>query len=293
MPVSPSRRAVLTAGLLAPVLSSCSALGVFNAVTPADSGARLAAEGVAYGPDPRHKLDVFVPDEAANTAAAKRRPVALFIYGGSWNSGARADYAFVGRALAARGIVTVVMDYRLVPQVRYPGFVEDGALATRWVKSEIGRYGGDPGRLFVMGHSAGAYIAAMLALNPQFTREAGLRGSPYRGLVGLAGPYDFYPFDVGASREAFGQWPRPQETQPVSIARRGAPPAFLAYGTEDTTVLPRNSRKLAEVLRGLGTRVVERAYPGVSHAGILLALSKPLRERAPVLDDVVAFIQGG
>lgn len=293
MPVSPSRRAVLTAGLIAPVLSSCSALGVFNAVTPADSGARLAAEGVAYGPDPRHKLDVFVPDEAASTAAVKRRPVALFIYGGSWNSGARADYAFVGRALAAREIVTVVMDYRLVPQVRYPGFVEDGALATRWVKSEIGRYGGDPGRIFVMGHSAGAYIAAMLALNPQFTREAGLRGSPYRGLVGIAGPYDFYPFDVGASREAFGQWPRPQETQPVSIARRGAPPAFLAYGTEDTTVLPRNSRKLAEVLRGLGTRVVERAYPGVSHAGILLALSKPLRERAPVLDDVVAFIQGG
>ncbi|GGH23525.1 carboxylesterase [Alsobacter metallidurans] len=293
MPASPSRRALLTAGLLAPVLSSCSALGVFNAVTPADSGARLAAEGVSYGPDPRHKLDVFVPDESAGARAAKRRPVALFIYGGSWNSGARADYAFVGRALAARGIVTVVMDYRLVPQVRYPGFVEDGALATRWVKSEIGRFGGDPARLFIMGHSAGAYSAAMLALNPAFTRDVGLRGAPYRGLVGLAGPYDFYPFDVGAAREAFGQWPRPQETQPVSIARRGAPPAFLAYGTEDTTVLPRNSRKLAEVLRSLGTRVVERAYPGVSHAGILLALSKPLRERAPVLDDVVAFIQGG
>lgn len=291
MPVSPSRRALLTAGLLAPVLSSCSALGVFNAVAPADDGARLAAEGVSYGPDPRHKLDVFTPEPRPGGANA-RLPVVLFIYGGSWNNGSRGDYAFVGRALASRGIVTAVIDYRLVPQVRYPGFVEDAALATRWVRGEIARFGGDPRRIIVMGHSAGAYNAAMVALNPAFTREVGLQGSVYRGFVGLAGPYDFYPFDVGASREAFGQWPRPQETQPVAIARRGAPPTFLGYGTEDTTVLPRNSRKLAEVLRGLGVRVVERAYPGVSHAGILLALSKPLRERGPVLDDVVAFIKG-
>ncbi|WP_406853734.1 alpha/beta hydrolase [Alsobacter sp. KACC 23698] len=282
-----NRRALLLSGLFAPALSGCSALGVYNAVIPADDGASLKASGVAYGPDPRHRLDVYGPGAAAGRGA----PVALFVYGGSWNSGDRGDYAFVGRALAARGVVAVVMDYRLVPQVRFPGFVEDVALATRWVKAEIGRHGGDPRRVFAMGHSAGAYSAAMAALDPRFTRAAGLAGRPYRGLVGLAGPYDFLPLDASATVAAFGQWPRLEETQPVSVASRGAPAAFLATGSQDTTVYPRNTRNLAAKLRGLGVPVVERVYEGETHVGLLLALSRPFRERAPVLDDVVRFIQ--
>lgn len=154
-----------------------------------------------------------------------KRPTIVFFYGGSWSSGARAGYAFVGRALASQGFVVVVPDYRLVPTVRYPAFVEDGAAAVRWAEANPGSYGGDGRAIVLMGHSAGAYIAAMLAVDD---RWLGDDRAAVKGLVGLAGPYDFLPFDVDASCAAFGEWPRPAETQPVTWAGAGDPPTLLA-----------------------------------------------------------------
>jgi acetyl esterase/lipase len=282
----PSRRAVLAAALLAPAVSACSAVGAFNAVVKSEDGARTLATGLAYGPDPRQRLDIYGPPESGG-----RRPVVIFVYGGSWNNGRREDYAFVGQALAAQGTVAVVIDYRLVPQVRFPGFVEDAALATAWVKANIATYGGDPDRVFMMGHSAGAYIAAMVSVTPVYVRAAGLKGRVYRGFIGLAGPYDFLPLDVNATKEAFGQAPDLKATQPVLVAQASAPPSLLLHGRDDDTVYPRNSEALAKVLTAKGMPATLRIYDGVGHAGILVALANGFRDKAPVLADTMAFIR--
>ena len=271
------------AALIGLLATGCSSLTVFDDLVPKDRNGVLVASALPYGPGPRRQLDVYAPRGRRDG----ERPVVVFFYGGSWSSGTRSGYAFVGRALAARGFVVVVPDYRLVPEVRYPAFVEDGAAAVRWVEANARDYGGDPRRLVLMGHSAGAYIAAMLAVD---TRWLGPDRAAVKGLVGLAGPYDFAPFDVDASRAAFGSWPRPVETQPVTWAGRGDPPALLLYGAEDQTVRPRNSEALAARLRDGGVPVELRRYPGEGHVSLLLAIARPFRQRAPVLDDASTFV---
>jgi acetyl esterase/lipase len=259
-------------------------LGSFNALVPKDRASGRVAQGLAYGSGERLRLDVYAP----RAAAPGRRPVVLFFYGGSWNSGRRQGYAFASRALAARGFVVVVPDYRLVPEARYPDFLEDCAGAVRWARRHAGEYGGDGERIVLVGHSAGAYNAAMLALDP------GLLGADravIRGFVGLAGPYDFLPLDDGATIAAFGAWPRLAETQPTSHAESGAPPALLLHGDADTRVKPRNSRKLAQRLEAAGSDVRLKLYPGLGHVGILTALAVPFRRNAPVLADSAVFIE--
>lgn len=275
-----ARRSILAVFLL---LVGCTRLTAFDTLVPKDRGVERVANGIPYGSDPRQRLDIYVP----RGATGRSRPVVVFFYGGGWSSGDRGGYSFVGRALASRGFVVVVPDYRLVPAVRYPAFVEDGAAAVRWTQAHIAEYGGASDRVVLMGHSAGAYIAAMLAVD---ARWLGSARAGVRGLVGLAGPYDFAPFDVDASRAAFGGWPRPAETQPVTWAGAGDPPALLAYGVDDRTVQPRNSDALAARLRQGGVPVMVRAYPHLGHVGLLLALARPFRGRAPVLNDVVLFV---
>jgi acetyl esterase/lipase len=180
----------------------------------------------------------------------------------------------------------VIPDYRLVPEVRYPAFLEDGAAAVRWVRTNIAAHGGDPDRLVLAGHSAGAYNAAMLALDP---RWLGADRAAVRGLVGLAGPYDFLPLDVASTREAFGEVRDLPSTQPVNLASAGDPPALLVAGANDTLVRPRQTALLAERLRASGVMADTRLYPKVGHVGVMTALAKPLRGKAPVLADVTAF----
>lgn len=270
--------------LLVPLaIAACSPLKTFDALVPKDGGGELAQRGIAYGTDARQKLDVYVPK-----ATGTQRPVVVFIYGGSWASGTRDGYQFAGRALAAQGFVVIVPDYRLVPQVRFPGFVEDGAAAVRWAEANAARYGGDGQRIVVMGHSAGAHIAAMLALDEQWLGQDRIA---VKGFVGLAGPYDFLPLDPGAAQNALGNWPRPAETQPITYAGAGDPPVLLLAGADDTTVKPRNSTALAEKLTAAGVDATVTIYPKVGHIGIATALSEPFRGKAPVLADTAAFIQ--
>lgn len=264
------------------LLGGCTPITAFNALVPKDGGARLAAKSVPYGEGPRRMLDVYAPRGATG------RPVIVFFYGGSWNSGARGGYGFVGRALAARGFVTLVPDYRLFPEVAYPGFVEDGAAAVRWARAHARDYGGDGDRIVLAGHSAGAYIAAMLAVD---ARWLGADRAAVRGLVGLAGPYDFAPFTVGAAQQAFGDWPRPAETQPVTWADASAPPALLLTGARDTIVRPRNSEALAAKLRAAGVPVDAKSYPDLGHIGVVTAVAKPFRGNAPVVADMAAFAE--
>jgi acetyl esterase/lipase len=273
--------------LVAVAVGACAPLKVYNALAPSDAEGVLARSDIAYGDHIRHTLDVYVP--AARPAAA---PVVVVFYGGSWNSGSKADYAFLGKALASRGFVVAVADYRLVPEVRFPGFLEDGARAVAWAHRNARDFGGDPARLFLLGHSAGAYNAAMVALEGRYLQAHGVNTSIIRGVVGLAGPYDFLPLDVASTKEAFGRSTDLASTQPINFVTANAPPMFLATGGDDTTVKPRNTAALADRMKRAGRPVRVRTYPGVSHIGIMLALSVPFRSNAPVLDDVAQFIAG-
>lgn len=286
-----TRPLAVVASLLALVLgaiglASCSPLALFDAIGPRDSGGRLALRDAAYGTGPRRRLDVFVP--VAATASA---PVLVFFYGGSWKGGSKEDYAFVGQALAAQGFVTVMPDYRLYPEVRFPDFLDDGAASIAWVRDNIAAYGGDPRRIVLAGHSAGAYNAAMLGLDTQYLRRAGVDPWTIRAVAGLSGPYDFLPLDEGTAREVFGAFPDKAATQPVTFASAHSPPAFLATGEADTVVRPSNTRNLAARLRERRVPVQERAYAGLDHADTLLALSVAFRSKAPVLAEMTAFLK--
>ncbi|UDL87778.1 alpha/beta hydrolase [Mesorhizobium sp. PAMC28654] len=244
------------------------------------------AHNVAYGPDPRQTLDIYAP-----AGGVKDARTIVFVYGGSWNSGNKEDYSFAAKAFASRGFVTAVFDYRLVPQVRYPAFVEDSAAAVAFVYRHAPAYGGDPKRLYLVGHSAGAYNAMMVALAPRFLAGQGLSNTIIRAVAGLSGPYDFLPLDVDATRRAFGGVSDLKSTQPLNQVLKGrfAPPVLLATGDADDLVYPRNTVALAARLRSTGHEVEERHYPGVDHKGTLLSISRPLRGRAPVLEDIIAF----
>lgn len=272
--------ALLICGAL--VAAACAPVRAFDTVMPKDSGSSKVASDVPYGAGPRRKLDVYAP-----TGAAQRPlPVIVFIYGGSWASGTREGYHFAARALSAAGFATFVPDYRLVPEVHFPGFVQDCAEAVHWVRAHAAQYGGDPDRIVLVGHSAGAYNAAMLALDPRFL---GADRAAIRGFAGLAGPYDFLPFDGKIVTDTFGRWPRPDETQPIHYADASAPPMLLLHGSEDGTVWPKNSINLDRKLRSVGASSELKIYPGLGHVGIVTALAKPFRDRTPVLADVTAF----
>jgi acetyl esterase/lipase len=264
--------------------TACSPLIAFDRVVPKDSGSAHIEHGIAYGNDPRQTLDIYAP--TAGRDRSDSLPVIIFFYGGNWSDGTRAGYSFVGRAFAARHFITVIPDYRLVPTVRYPAFVEDGAAAVRWVKKHAARYGGDPDRIVVIGHSAGAYIAAMLAIDG---RWLGTDRQAIKGFVGIAGPYDFAPFDVAASQNAFGAWPDPPDTQPITWVSKDDPPTLLLVGDADETVRPRNSEALAARLRSANVAVKIIRYPKLGHVGVVTAIARPLRNKGAVLNDAVTF----
>lgn len=276
-----TRRALL-ATVAAGLTSACSPLSAFATLTPKDP-ARMPAEGIAYGDDPRQRMDIYAPSTGAG-----RAPVLVFFYGGNWSSGRRQDYGWVGRALAAQGFLTAIPDYRLVPEVRYPAFVEDGAAAVARAAELAPRFGADPGRLGVSGHSAGAYIAAMLALDPRFMQQA--NGPRPDAFAGLSGPYDFYPFDVEASRRAFAGVDDPRASQPVNLPLAQPPPTFLGHGSRDRLVGVHNSRNLARRLEAAGGQVEFKLYEGLDHKDLVLALSRPFRGKAAVLDDMTRFL---
>jgi acetyl esterase/lipase len=275
-------RGRIAGAVLGLIASACSPLKTFDALVPKDGGVTLVVHDAAFGADPRQRLDLYAP----STPRAGGLPIIVFFYGGSWNSGTKDGYAFVGRALAAKGFLVAIPDYRLVPQIRYPTFLEDNATAVRWVIAHAGGYGGDARRLLLAGHSAGAYNAAMLAYDP---RWLGADRAAVRGLIGLAGPYDFLPFDGPVVQATFGGVVDPASTQPVRFVRAGDAPAFLATGDEDDVVRPANSDALAARLGAAGVVVERRRYAGIGHVGLVTAIARPFRGRATVLDDLIAF----
>lgn len=266
-------------------LAACSPGRVLNLATSSNDA--KVDKNIVYGKGPRQTLDVYAP------RITQGAPVAVFFYGGSWQSGDKQTYQFVASALAARGIVAIVPDYRLYPEVHYEGFLSDGAKAVAWAKNHARHYGGNPGRLFVIGHSAGAYIAAMLALDHEWLAREGL--SPERdlkGFVGVSGPYDILPFTDKKIADIFSTAKTQESSQPISFAGGRSPPVLVLHGTGDKTVYPGNSTRLADKLRLAGNPVKVKLYSAVGHLGIIGAMGSPMRFVAPTLKDTTDFILG-
>lgn len=266
--------------LIASVLSllgGCSPAGLLNATVP--RGGYTRQRDIAYGSLPRQTLDLYRPQ----TPRPDGKSV-IFFYGGSWDTGAKGDYLFLGQALASRGITTIIPDYRLYPEVRFPAFIEDAAQATRWAGEHVGLT-----KLFIAGHSAGAHIASMLAVNTPYLAQAGVDRMALAGFIGLSGPYDFLPLKSAKLIDIFGGANRP-EIEAITFARAPLPRALLVHGTADTTVYPRNSENLAAAWRRAGAPVELKLYEGVGHIDVVAAFSDLLHKRAMTREDVLAFI---
>ncbi|PHX98865.1 MAG: hypothetical protein CK529_11590 [Rhodospirillaceae bacterium] len=272
---------------LSVALAGCSASDALNMIIP--SGGYTQHAGLAYGAGPRQKLDVYEPVTAV---PMEERTIVIFFYGGSWRGGQRTTYQFVGEALTSKGYVAVIPDYRVFPEAVYPTFLEDAAQAVRWAVDNAARYGGNKDRIVLMGHSAGAHIAALTALDPQFLKAVNLPPTSIKGLVGLAGPYSFDPLEFRVTRAVFGHLKDPQIVRPIVYARNPAPPMLLLHGEDDTTVGPHNAVDMTAVLKQAGHRITHTVYKDVAHIGIILAMAAPLRSRAPTLDESAAFIDG-
>lgn len=274
---------VCAAALAIALLGGCSALGAFDAIVAKDTGVTTVASNQPFGPDKRQRVDVYAPRD---TPASARLPVIVFFYGGSWNSGDKSSYDFTGRALAAQGFVVAIPNYRLLPKHPYPTFLQDSAAAVHWVRANAARLGGDPDRIVLAGHSAGAYNAAMLAFDPQWLdgdRQA------VKGFAGLAGPYAFLPLDTQVTIDTFGKVADLPSTQPVHFASKDDPPALLMAGGKDQLVFASNSVGMAMALSEAGVPVETRVYDELGHVGIMSALAKPFRGKGPVLADLTAF----
>ena len=272
------------AGALATSLSACSTVGVLNTIEPRFGV--VATRDVVYQPGPRGGLDVYRPRQANGST-----PVVVFLYGGGWDEGRKSDYAFIGDAFASKGFVTFIPDYRLYPEVRWPAFLEDNAKAVRWVRDHAAEFGGDPAKLFLVGHSAGAYNAAMLSLDRRWLAAVGMDPRrDIRGTVGLAGPYDFLPLHSDELKAIFGPPDTLPQTQPINYVDGQEPPLFLATDDRDKVVDPGNTARLADKVRSRGGSVETKTYSGLSHALLLGVVAAPLRFLAPVLKDVTTFL---
>ena len=300
----------LAIAAMAGVLSACSAITFGIANAPAAFGPYERKADIAYGTDKRQKLDVYVPKVASSASAATTagsdgtpaampvsnsvpavaaRPVVIFWYGGSWQTGSKADYRFVGAALAEHGYITVLPDYRLYPDVKFPDFLDDAAHAVAWVQQHAQEFGGDPHRIVLMGHSAGAHTAAYLALNREFLARRGARPEWIVGLVGLSGPYVLAPNTRALNRIFAPPWGE-SDWQPIRFATSQAPPTFLAHGLSDNLVSVAQTEELRDALQSKGVRVETELYADTGHAATVAGFSKPARARAPTLDQAVAFL---
>lgn len=271
-------------GVAVTVSSACSPVKVLNGLVPSD-GYHLHAD-IAYGDLARQQLDIYQPKHVAALS-----PVVIFFYGGSWDSGSKADYKFVAEALTSHGVTVVIPDYRVYPDVLFPEFMADPVRAAAWVKQHIQQYQGDPARVFLAGHSAGAHIAVMLGVNAEYLAQAGLTAADFSGIIGSAGPYDFLPLKSARLKEIFGEESQQWKSQPIHFVDGRNPPMQLLVGLKDGTVWPRNTFNLAAKIQQAGGQVEVVEFPTYHHVDMAAKLAKPLRGDGSLLKHMVDFIQ--
>ncbi len=280
---------VLAGGLALQFAISRNGPAVLTAIDRLTGGTHNVAllTEASFGESEAQNLFVWGPENAGDDAA--KRPVLLFVHGGSWRSGDPEDYGFMGRAFVPKGFVVVLAGYRMHPDVVYPAMLEDAAGAVAWTKAEIEQFGGDPEQIFVAGHSAGAYNVMMAALEEQWLGARGLATSDIAGVVGLSGPYDFYPFDSDSTINSFGPAEDPEATQPVNHIRGDAPPMLLIHGEADTVVYPRNTRELEKRITAAGGSLQTKFYSEMDHSDPLVSMAAPWRNSRDVDDTIAQF----
>lgn len=287
---NPINRFVLA--FLACINSACTPVKILNSLVPETSYQLISAK--AYGANSRQKLDIYLPKVSQNENATHSmntlKKVVIFYYGGNWDSGARADYKFVGEALSAQGFIVVIPDYRVYPEVLFPEFMADPASAAKWVKDNINQYGGDVNKVFLVGHSAGAHIAVMLALNTEYLAKQNLAPNDFAGVIGLAGPYDFLPLKSDRLKTIFGADTELWKSQPINFVDGKNPPLLLAVGKKDGTVWPRNTYNLAKKIKENNGLVEVSEYANYGHVDMVAKLAKPLRGDGELLKAMTVFI---
>ncbi len=267
--------------------TACSPIKALNAVIP-DSGYQLTA-GIGYGSLPRQKLDVYVPKKSGSEVT-KLLPIVVFFYGGSWDSGNKGSYKFIGEAMTSQGFIAIIPDYRVYPDVLFPGFMQDPAKAAKWAKTHAAEFGGDPDRIFLAGHSAGAHIAAMLTLDDEFLKVEYSKPGDFAGMIGLAGPYDFLPLKSERLKTIFGPEEQRYNSQPINFVTGKNPPMLLLVGTKDDTVWPKNTYNLAAKIKAAGGPVEVAEFEGYSHIDMAARLARPLRNER-LLNTITSFVQ--
>jgi acetyl esterase/lipase len=276
----------LFGSLSALTLTACSPVTLLNAMVP--ESAYQHRSDLVYGEYDRLKLDVYQP---VHSVASQKPATVIFFYGGGWEAGEKADYKFVAEALTSQGMIVVIPDYRVFPEAVFPEFIEDAAQAVAWTRKHIAEFGGDPEQLFIAGHSAGAHIAAMLSVNPHYLQQAGLETEQLRGMIGLAGPYDFLPLTSPTLKQIFGDDASQWQSQPVNFVGEDHPPTLLLVGNNDRTVLPRNSYRFAEKLKQYGNDVELIELSNYGHVAMVAKLAKPLRGDGALLAPIVSFVE--
>jgi acetyl esterase/lipase len=236
-----------------------------------------------YGKEQRQQLDIFMPDRIVAGS-----PVVVFFYGGSWKRGEKGKYGFVGHSLGSKGYVTVIPDYRLYPEVTFPAFVEDGAKVLTWVRENV-----DQARngVVVMGHSAGAHIAALLALDQRYLEEAGQPSGIIRGMIGLAGPYGFNPMKYRSTRPIFADVEVIEKAMPVTFACSAKIPLLLFHGADDSIVIPENSRELKRRVYECAGNVKYVELDDIGHFSIVLGLSDSFLAKNAIQSSIEIFLQ--
>jgi acetyl esterase/lipase len=272
-----------TAGIL---VSGCTQLAFVTANLAAGWSDFSRKTNLAYGPSKDQRLDLYLPAHPAHC------PIVVFFYGGGWNSGDKASYKFVGAALASAGYIAVLPNYSLYPKARFPVFMLDAARAVAWAREHAADWGGDRSKLYVAGHSAGAHIAIMLALDEEYLEQVGGSSKWLQGAIGLSGPYDFLPFTEPYLNDLFGPQSNFPSSQPINFVRGDTPRLLLMHGTADKRVSVNNTHSLEQALRTVGAPVTAIYFKGASHGDLAAALSVPARHRLPVLIDIVTFIGG-
>ena len=272
--------------IVACISSACSPIKVLNSLVP-ENGYELVS-GVEYGTNARQKLDIYLPKAAEKSTALKK--VIIFYYGGNWDSGERADYKFAAEALVSHGYIVVVPDYRVYPEVVFPALMADPVSAAKWVKTNIKKYNGDTNKVFLAGHSAGAHMAATMAINPEYLAEVSLKPNDFAGVIGLAGPYDFLPLKSERLKIIFGLEAQQWKSQPINFVDGKNPPLFLAVGMKDSTVWPRNTFNLAKKIKEKNGLVEVQEFASYGHVDMVSKLAKPLRGNGELLKSVITFI---
>ena len=270
------------------VLPGCATLGLLALNTRASLAPVERLANLHYAVGRAGSVDVYRPKP---TVPGPGLPLVVFFHGGGWDDGDKNQYRFVGAALAETRLVAVLPNYRLYPHARRADFMADAAQSLAWARAHAVEWGADPAKVFVMGHSAGAHIALLLALDERYLNGVGGTSRWLRGVIGLSGPYDFLPFTEKYLEEIFGPAAAFPDSQPIRFVRAGAPPVFLAHGLKDRRVRVANTERLAAGLRALGNAVETRYYDSADHAQVIVALSPVAPHPFPVLSDVRAFIE--